>query len=144
METMYLAVIECMRYQVSALLVKQFFFFQAEDGIRDLTVTGVQTCALPILHALFPVVHPAVPVPQGAVRGRRPAGTVVRVLELRQSAGGPAPGRHVESGCLAALAGGARETHRYAADRCQRDHRVLSAADAVADRAESGTAVRVV
>src|SRR2546430_7545470 len=25
-----------------------YFFFQAEDGIRDLTVTGVQTCALPI------------------------------------------------------------------------------------------------
>src|SRR2546430_3592635 len=28
------------------------FFFQAEDGIRDLTVTGVQTCALPISPAL--------------------------------------------------------------------------------------------
>src|SRR2546430_5230815 len=28
-----------------------FFFFQAEDGIRDLTVTGVQTCALPIWSA---------------------------------------------------------------------------------------------
>src|SRR2546430_13434800 len=28
--------------------VTMFFFFQAEDGIRDLTVTGVQTCALPI------------------------------------------------------------------------------------------------
>src|SRR2546430_11411256 len=28
-----------------------FFFFQAEDGIRDLTVTGVQTCALPIYTA---------------------------------------------------------------------------------------------
>src|SRR2546430_8586503 len=28
-----------------------FFFFQAEDGIRDLTVTGVQTCALPIFIA---------------------------------------------------------------------------------------------
>src|SRR5207249_8997275 len=27
-----------------------FFFFQAEDGIRDRNVTGVQTCALPILH----------------------------------------------------------------------------------------------
>src|SRR2546430_3300754 len=27
---------------------KGIFFFQAEDGIRDLTVTGVQTCALPI------------------------------------------------------------------------------------------------
>src|SRR5262249_57379997 len=28
-----------------------FFFFQAEDGIRDWSVTGVQTCALPILLA---------------------------------------------------------------------------------------------
>src|SRR2546430_7830647 len=31
-----------------------FFFFQAEDGIRDLTVTGVQTCALPI-YTLIPL-----------------------------------------------------------------------------------------
>src|SRR3712207_7953378 len=29
-----------------------FFFFQAEDGIRDIGVTGVQTCALPICSAL--------------------------------------------------------------------------------------------
>src|SRR5207249_5976854 len=29
-----------------------FFFFQAEDGIRDRNVTGVQTCALPISHAV--------------------------------------------------------------------------------------------
>src|SRR6266403_5424505 len=29
-----------------------FFFFQAEDGIRDLYVTGVQTCALPISNRL--------------------------------------------------------------------------------------------
>src|SRR2546430_3826745 len=29
------------------------FFFQAEDGIRDLTVTGVQTCALPISRDLL-------------------------------------------------------------------------------------------
>src|SRR3989338_8774603 len=29
-----------------------FFFFQAEDGIRDGTVTGVQTCALPIYKLL--------------------------------------------------------------------------------------------
>src|SRR2546430_10416202 len=33
-----------------------FFFFQAEDGIRDLTVTGVQTCALPISGS-----NPAIP-----------------------------------------------------------------------------------
>src|SRR2546430_10696127 len=32
-----------------------FFFFQAEDGIRDLTVTGVQTCALPIYYLGFKV-----------------------------------------------------------------------------------------
>src|SRR5256886_9257083 len=30
------------------VFIVEFFFFQAEDGIRDLTVTGVQTCALPI------------------------------------------------------------------------------------------------
>src|SRR5256885_2727655 len=28
--------------------LRSFFFFQAEDGIRDYKVTGVQTCALPI------------------------------------------------------------------------------------------------
>src|SRR2546430_13552526 len=32
-------------FNISTVLI---FFFQAEDGIRDLTVTGVQTCALPI------------------------------------------------------------------------------------------------
>src|SRR5205823_11567220 len=30
------------------IIVQFFFFFQAEDGIRDKLVTGVQTCALPI------------------------------------------------------------------------------------------------
>src|SRR5688572_29119259 len=42
------------------LLFFFFFFFQAEDGIRDLTVTGVQTCALPICSTLIPAI--AVPV----------------------------------------------------------------------------------
>src|SRR5690606_40085147 len=31
-----------------------FFFFQAEDGIRDFHVTGVQTCALPIFRRTIP------------------------------------------------------------------------------------------
>src|SRR2546430_3403963 len=35
-----------------------FFFFQAEDGIRDLTVTGVQTCALPIYEEYQFTSHP--------------------------------------------------------------------------------------
>src|SRR5207244_10323342 len=39
----------------SILLFFFFFFFQAEDGIRDDLVTGVQTCALPILLRTWPV-----------------------------------------------------------------------------------------
>src|SRR2546421_3850193 len=40
-------------FEIRALFVIFFFFFffQAEDGIRDLIVTGVQTCALPISRA---------------------------------------------------------------------------------------------
>src|SRR2546429_7290548 len=38
-----------MRGRVEIMTVELcFFFFQAEDGIRDVAVTGVQTCALPI------------------------------------------------------------------------------------------------
>src|SRR6266446_4568872 len=39
-----------------------FFFFQAEDGIRDYKVTGVQTCALPILLAEAETAKFGVPV----------------------------------------------------------------------------------
>src|SRR5438270_1558309 len=38
----------CVLRGVCAVVLLLLFFFQAEDGIRDLTVTGVQTCALPI------------------------------------------------------------------------------------------------
>src|SRR5436190_9824009 len=38
-----------------------FFFFQAEDGIRDHCVTGVQTCALPIFDGHFPPRQPTDP-----------------------------------------------------------------------------------
>src|SRR5690625_7199316 len=40
-----------------------FFFFQAEDGIRDGHVTGVQTCALPIYPATHRRPHPPCPGP---------------------------------------------------------------------------------
>src|SRR2546425_3605192 len=44
-----------------------FFFFQAEDGIRDKLVTGVQTCALPIwFHTIARVC--------GEIRSRRSSG----------------------------------------------------------------------
>src|SRR2546430_7908448 len=57
-----------------------FFFFQAEDGIRDLTVTGVQTCALPIL----------VPAPQSAREASGGAGT--SPAPSREAAAPPAEG----------------------------------------------------
>src|SRR2546428_8326140 len=42
----------------SSVSVISFFFFQAEDGIRDLIVTGVQTCALPISQRRSHRIHP--------------------------------------------------------------------------------------
>src|SRR5437763_13761996 len=44
-----------------------FFFFQAEDGIRDTSVTGVQTCALPIYLPVADLGAPVFTVP-GAPR----------------------------------------------------------------------------
>src|SRR5690554_7247953 len=37
------------------MILHIFFFFQAEDGIRDADVTGVQTCALPIYRLIKPI-----------------------------------------------------------------------------------------
>src|SRR3989475_12310290 len=72
---------------ILVILVVWFFFFQAEDGIRDLTVTGVQTCALPIWRARWRVR----PLPRAA-RGGRP-------VEPYPPAGArPAPGRARERG----------------------------------------------
>src|SRR3712207_7147059 len=42
-----------------------FFFFQAEDGIRDIGVTGVQTCALPISEPRGDALPSAVQLPAG-------------------------------------------------------------------------------
>src|SRR5690606_41184745 len=54
--------------------VAVFSFFQAEDGIRDFHVTGVQTCALPILDLLVAMNAAALKVNLGRVR---PGGTVI-------------------------------------------------------------------
>src|SRR5437867_9599466 len=52
MITMFLFILSCMIFSIVFVVLMMvysvFFFFQAEDGIRDRTVTGVQTCALPI------------------------------------------------------------------------------------------------
>src|SRR5699024_11418314 len=57
-----------------------FFFFQAEDGIRDRNVTGVQTCALPI--SRFAASLLTLPRRLEAVM-RRPLGTARKAHPLR-------------------------------------------------------------
>src|SRR3712207_7286115 len=59
------------------------FFFQAEDGIRDIGVTGVQTCALPI----YP--RDAARDPRRDLRARADGLHRVRGRQPRQDAGGP-------------------------------------------------------
>src|SRR2546430_678752 len=74
------------------------FFFQAEDGIRDLTVTGVQTCALPIStkeevrQALRNVLDPEIGKPiedVGMLKGIEVEDGLVRVYVLLTIAGCP-------------------------------------------------------
>src|SRR5207245_8675086 len=49
------------------------FFFQAEDGIRDATVTGVQTCALPILIQMVAHAFPRIPIVETNARFVNPS-----------------------------------------------------------------------
>src|SRR2546429_1847099 len=61
------------------------FFFQAEDGIRDVAVTGVQTCALPISARHAPSAPAGTRLGAGAVA--RCAGRTARPAEKRTLAG---------------------------------------------------------
>src|SRR5256886_8900445 len=80
-----------LNYKGTLLVFLSFFFFQAEDGIRDLTVTGVQTCALPIsarrpIPQLAPVAPPVLPLRRAdrggvAVRSRSRCATLRHRLE---------------------------------------------------------------
>src|SRR5256714_3365201 len=59
-------------YTLASTSISYIFFFQAEDGIRDKLVTGVQTCALPISFDVTPEgikTTPTIAVP-GAHRRR--------------------------------------------------------------------------
>src|SRR2546429_3556046 len=48
---------------ISVFYMLVFFFFQAEDGIRDVAVTGVQTCALPISVGMISTISPTAHFP---------------------------------------------------------------------------------
>src|SRR3990167_10546848 len=67
------------------------FFFQAEDGIRDLTVTGVQTCALPIscLHQSPPPRRQAFLIHRRPWSGNRRRGERVNAGQERRPGAGP-------------------------------------------------------
>src|SRR5438270_5768993 len=81
----------------SVLVVVFFFFFQAEDGIRDLTVTGVQTCALPILPRLRAAFRQGM---QGIADLPRPAGEAGERRHLavgRDAPGGDAAHHRVDA-----------------------------------------------
>src|SRR2546425_6799464 len=68
-----------------------FFFFQAEDGIRDKLVTGVQTCALPICRREEPRgQHSAL------VASLRPGGRRAQAPKRRWEGAGTAAGRKSE------------------------------------------------
>src|SRR2546427_7706982 len=65
-----------------------FFFFQAEDGIRDLTVTGVQTCALPIWCLAQPGPGGRTGPGHGGAAAAGGAGAAVRARAVSAVAGG--------------------------------------------------------
>src|SRR5262249_56514300 len=59
-----------------------FFFFQAEDGIRDWSVTGVQTCALPILAARTAVLGAIVVIDADVRRMARASEACRRLMSI--------------------------------------------------------------
>src|SRR3712207_6875828 len=78
----------CLFKDVSVLLYVSsfFFFFQAEDGIRDIGVTGVQTCALPIYGAAErPPVHAREPLPTGRARSGAASGRAADPRPVHQA-----------------------------------------------------------
>src|SRR2546430_13576612 len=70
-----------------------FFFFQAEDGIRDLTVTGVQTCALPISRPQRPSTALQPAGPRSATAGAPRAPAAPRPSRPERSTPAPRPAR---------------------------------------------------
>src|SRR5256885_10554002 len=67
----------CLRWYALTRVVFFFFFFQAEDGIRDYKVTGVQTCALPILSLRPLILAPA--MDSAFLSSTQPAGSIADI-----------------------------------------------------------------
>src|SRR5205807_6260415 len=101
-----------------------FFFFQAEDGIRDYKVTGVQTCALPILisgpqgdkiNSEIPLTIPAA-VPMMAIRlGSRLIASIPGEMTVEM-------GRRVRAAVLGASRSEERRVGKECRARWSADH----------------------
>src|SRR5947209_20062020 len=89
------------------------FFFQAEDGIRDIGVTGVQTCALPICARRVPTFryHSTLPQMELTMRSGRPRSEERRVGKECRSRGGAEQQKKGEAHLMRAM--GAGELSRF-------------------------------
>src|SRR5437764_11854842 len=65
------------------ILRLEFFFFQAEDGIRDTSVTGVKTCALPISAARYQGSQPPPQLRQWLTLGHAPSQQAPHLLSVK-------------------------------------------------------------
>src|SRR5207248_4835914 len=95
-----------------------YFFFQAEDGIRDRTVTGVQTCALPIFVVVVPGLGDVAGCLTGAAPDRECDGHPTVVEEDREGVRAEAECGHCEAR-LAEVHGGERSEERRVGKECR-------------------------
>ena len=96
------------------------------------------------VHALLPVFHPAVPVPESIVRCRRLQGSTLGMLDLRQRGRRQEIRRDAGERREPAMAGHHVRTDRHAADGRLGDHRLLQAVAGLAEAAERGQDLRLV
>src|SRR3712207_7508668 len=78
-----------------------FFFFQAEDGIRDIGVTGVQTCALPIsppTNRPYPALSSTKDTPPAPATTSGTTPTKIKSSVLGCTSRAPTPEREVQIG----------------------------------------------
>src|SRR2546422_4343348 len=94
----------------SSLINVLFFFFQAEDGIRDVAVTGVQTCALPIYLSSISITNFEVIQSTGPTEGPRSPGAPTANAGSDQT---------VPFGSPATLQGSTRSEERRVGKECR-------------------------
>src|SRR2546426_1469937 len=96
------------------VIICLFFFFQAEDGIRDYKVTGVQTCALPILICIYCAVGQKRSSIAQVVKILADAGAMAYTIVVAASASEPAPMQYIAPYAACAMGEYFRDSKRHA------------------------------